>query len=266
MGEFMFGKIQRLCVLSGLYVAGTGFAGSAPLPDANGFIVLTNSLAPSSIVKSSHDPFDLALTVNGASAIGSIAFEPSPILKGNVSLDFPSMLTVQEQLQYFFRFDGPTETLSTIIHTRGEVPSPTSNIPANVVSLFFQDPSDTIMIASACQGKGANSAVNCATYTVQPSFSVDYSTVLQRNTEYNFSMNLFLGANTASFGGLDKSAYIDPWITIDPDVTNPDQYHFEFSRGVGNSPIPVPEIGTWLMMGLGFAGISVLVAQRRQSV
>jgi hypothetical protein len=51
------------------------------------------------------------------------------------------------------------------------------------------------------------------------------------------------------------SAYIDPYFSIDPSTVDAGAYSILVSPGIGNSPA-APEPSTWLMMLLGFAGVS----------
>jgi hypothetical protein len=78
----------------------------------------------------------------------------------------------------------------------------------------------------------------------QQSFSIATPRVLQSNTQYSLHLNLYIGLT--NFGnpppGTSASGYIDPIVTIDPTFALADQFHLEFSAGVGNSAgvVPIP--------------------------
>ena len=57
--------------------------------------------------------------------------------------------------------------------------------------------------------------------------------------------------------GGSSSAFIDPYFSIDPSVSDPQDYRIFLSAGVENigPTSAVPEMPTWAMMLVGFAGL-----------
>jgi hypothetical protein len=57
--------------------------------------------------------------------------------------------------------------------------------------------------------------------------------------------------------GGSSSAFIDPYFSIDPSVSDPQDYRIFLSAGIENigPTSAVPEMPTWAMMLVGFAGL-----------
>lgn len=51
------------------------------------------------------------------------------------------------------------------------------------------------------------------------------------------------------------TAYVDPFIQIDPDFADAADFQVLISAGIGNSPPTIPEPSTWVMMVVGLAGL-----------
>lgn len=72
-------------------------------------------------------------------------------------------------------------------------------------------------------------------------------------------LQIILGASPPSGG--TASAWIDPYIFIDPAFARAGDYRIAVSGGVGNAPPPsdaVPEPATWELMLAGFAGLGMV--------
>lgn len=69
--------------------------------------------------------------------------------------------------------------------------------------------------------------------------------------------NVVLTAQIHSTPGGSSSAFIDPYFSIDPSVSDPQDYRIFLSAGIENTgpTSAVPEMPTWTMLLLGFAGL-----------
>ncbi len=75
-------------------------------------------------------------------------------------------------------------------------------------------------------------------------------------TGQSYLLNLQVTANSQGQNGMSAmaAAFVDPTFSIASGVANPGQYSFQFSAGVGNSPLSqAPEPGTWATLGFSLA-------------
>jgi hypothetical protein len=84
---------------------------------------------------------------------------------------------------------------------------------------------------------------------------------LLTGTNYVISLRASAGApnfDAAPFSG-SGTALVDPYFSLDASVPDPGDYTLLFSPGIINSPdnVAVPELSTWAMMLLGFAGLGI---------
>jgi hypothetical protein len=80
-----------------------------------------------------------------------------------------------------------------------------------------------------------------------------------------YSIEIIATAN-ANFA-TTASAFIDPFIFIDPSTPNAGNFSIQTSPNIGNDPVtPVPEPSTWAMMIIGFLGLSFLAYRRKGSM
>ena len=82
-------------------------------------------------------------------------------------------------------------------------------------------------------------------------------------TGQSYLVNLQVTANSQGQNGMSASAaaFVDPTFLIASGVANANQYSFQFSPGVGNSPSSVPEPGTWAILA---SGLALIATMRRQ--
>jgi hypothetical protein len=77
---------------------------------------------------------------------------------------------------------------------------------------------------------------------------------------YSVEINATASADYISMG----SAYIDPFIFIDPSTPNSGLYSIQTSPDIGNGPVSaVPEPSTWAMMILGFLGVGFITYRNK---
>jgi hypothetical protein len=110
-----------------------------------------------------------------------------------------------------------------------------------------------ILDLADCAGEGCLS-------DQESSFSYAQKINLLTNTGYAVTLSASGGAfndGAAPFNG-SGSSLIDPYFALDSSVADPGDYTLVFSPGIINSPDNVastPELATWAMMLLGFAGL-----------
>ncbi len=92
---------------------------------------------------------------------------------------------------------------------------------------------------------------------------------LTPGVEYTVSMSASatatISANEDEDEGRDAAASIDPLFTVDPKFDLANDFQFNFSSGVGNSAMTVPEPATWAMMLVGFGGLGAAMRRRRRA-
>ena len=97
-------------------------------------------------------------------------------------------------------------------------------------------------------------------------FKLDGVYTISTETIYKVELNAIVwnGVSGNLGGGTGTlTAYVDPQITVVG--PNADLYSLYFSSGVGNTVGDVPELSTWAMMLLGFAGLGFTAYRRASS-
>jgi hypothetical protein len=99
------------------------------------------------------------------------------------------------------------------------------------------------------------SAINFSCATSAPpigSTTFDVTAGDQYTIDLTASITEFVGC--AGCGAVGH-AHIDPYLQIDPTFAQADEFNLVISEGVPNVPVAAPELSTWAMMLLGFAGL-----------
>ena len=101
-------------------------------------------------------------------------------------------------------------------------------------------------------------------------YSSTYNGTITQNVLVNTPLVVTLNAVATASGspGMTATAYVDPFIFIDPNFADASLFSVEvLTPGIGNAPVAgaVPEPSTWAMMILGFMGIGFLAYRRKQT-
>jgi hypothetical protein len=200
------------------------------------------------------------LSIDGVSAAATANIQPSPNQTVTASVDGLGQAIANTHLQYYFAITGPSGVeVPIIITASGEITPPTDGIATNSAQLYFigAGPIPDQYLSSACQAP-ASALGNCTPLDVQPSFSIATPMSLISNTVFGISMDLYVSVTILQLvdGVFSASGFIDPIITIDPAFALADQFTIEFSPGVGNSPLSVPEPASLAIILAGLAGLA----------
>jgi hypothetical protein len=159
---------------------------------------------------------------------------------------------------YYFAVVGPSGvSVPVTISANSSTSQPQLNRQNHFTSLFLGGPLSGQYLGYTCLNPGA--PVSCSSWGgEQQSFAITTPVVLESNTEYNLQLMLNMVFSSFVGNGPDTvaaSGFIDPIITIDPTFALRDQFHLEFSTGVGNSAVPLPAALPLFATGLGLLGL-----------
>jgi hypothetical protein len=115
----------------------------------------------------------------------------------------------------------------------------------------------------ACSGSNACGDTP-SSFSISGSFMAQACDLAVGNCGSSFGVTIGVTADTSGDDGA-FSASADPYIYIDPAflAANP-EYYVVVSAGIDNAPLPaVPEVSTWALMALGFAGLGLAGWRRR---
>jgi hypothetical protein len=167
----------------------------------------------------------------------------------------------QAELDYYFYVTGPDIRAHVEFSANGRLTDPAPLDASTGVVLSIDGASWLAQIQVADDGVFYNSepaspGFNASAFTLQGGI---FATVGQ---VYEVKMSAGISVEAAEQGPINASAYIDPYLFIDPATPNADEYSIVTSSGIGNAlPGAVPEASTWAMIlagfvGLGYAGFS----------
>ena len=213
---------------------------------------------------------------NSAGATATSGPLPSIAVTAHAAQD-GKIFYVDGRLEYSFLVSGPNTGINVPILVSGiyrmgnsaGVSSPYASQAAAQVNAAVYGPSLSYLYAfsKSCNSAASNAAdricgdgsfVGTMNFLSGNAGLIRLQTVASVSSAFSYS-NIVLNLNA------DASAYIDPYIEIDPTwaLANPG-YSISVSQGVGNTA-PVPEAETYAMMlaGLGLVG---LMARRRKQL
>ena len=128
-----------------------------------------------------------------------------------------------------------------------EITGPTPDVLVDVSGRTILSGGDASLRVA---GQGIIAAINGA------GSSFDITISLPTGSAIDVLLDAAAAAQLGGPGSGSASAYLDPYFSIDPSNPNADQYSILVSPGIGNSPASgVPELSTWAMLLLGFAGL-----------
>ena len=87
-----------------------------------------------------------------------------------------------------------------------------------------------------------------------PHHHFDLNLTLPTNTPIVVQLETSAEVTSQEAGFFSASAYLDPYVSIDPSDADASAYAILVSPGIGNTPA-TPEASTWAMMLLGLAGL-----------
>jgi hypothetical protein len=225
------GLIRALVVSTGL-AALLSQAHAIPLNEASSFASVTlNGSQQTAEFGTSFA--SVSPTLGNASGTLTANSQPAPNITANVSLNGPGQSIAQGFLVYWFAAVGPSNVSVPVTITASSWVSVPQFIDQHASSLYL---GGSQLLGHTCLSPAAPQ--NCLSQGgEQQSFSIDTPVVLQSNTQYSLQLNLYVGLT--NFGspppGTSASGYIDPILTIDPTFALADQFHLEFSAGVGTA-------------------------------
>jgi hypothetical protein len=227
-------KTKLVGLVTSLAFLGTAFQATAsPVNDALFYAYV--DVSGTTQTQSGATPVTSSLTNGGASATATTASQPSPNLTATASVSGNGAAIANASIQYFFDVSGPPNVQVPVpVYINGNGAVTASNM-TNTAALYFDLPSGTVILGSACisSGNGCSSAP-----TNSPSFSVAVPQTVTSNTQYEIQLNLFVYAYSA--GGVDfASGYVDPTITFQ-NPADAALFSIITSSGVGNAPATTP--------------------------
>lgn len=212
--------------------------------------------APASISASvgSIDPINHPGTATG---ILNLLAKPFPTISAFATASGGGGANVSGTMDYYFSIVGPAGTfIPTIVKFNGgaSVSQISSNIGASshfsIAGTNFADVYDVSVGAS-------NSSIHTTTGGIATPFvGSNYSDTGPYSIRANDFLHVRISVTAVVFGTGTASAFIDPYILIDPSFANSGLYSIVLSEGIGNDvsavPIPaaLPLFGTALL-GLG---------------
>jgi hypothetical protein len=184
-----------------------------------------------------------------------VSLAPFPSLSLTGSTSYGQSVGILE-LNYQFKIVGPGSAVSVFVNSSGSVGGSSTGGGS------YSSLQATMSVDG--QGIAIDESVPSGSILTAGLFDLNQSDVFQTNSLYGVTM-IAEGAAGVGFiaGTASFFAQVDPIFTIDPAVTNADQYSFVFSPGIGNSVGAVPEPSTWAMMILGFLGVGFMAYRNK---
>jgi hypothetical protein len=217
----------------------------------------------------------LSETLFGGAAQATVtgAATPGPALTVGVSDQLSSLdidyshAAANATLSYSFELVGPAglvpTDISAVVDTTSVAGGSTRAGAAAYLEISQSGGGSYVFYGFACTG---GLAEGCPSFNVS-SFTLNSVFPLVANHYYNVYMSI--GADTYSdqifpfaAGSGAASAFVDPYVRIDPTFANADQYSLWVTPGVGDAAA-VPEPATWAMLMLGLGAVGVALRQRK---
>jgi hypothetical protein len=221
---------------------------------------------PGQLIGSYVNPFigqDISVSGSGfSSASTRVVIDlnaPSLSVFGNVSspVGADALTDANAILRYDFEVFGPANGLvPVLINASGSISESITGYKANAGALtsYLAIDGDSPLLFEEIVGPSLLPADG----TFSDSFTVNQTYNLEANVVYTVTMQVEeysdVGSGVEYSGSGVLEATVDPTFTIAPSFAN--DYTLVFSPGVGNGLASgVPELSTWAMMLIGFAGL-----------
>jgi hypothetical protein len=233
-------------------------------PSLSGVILNINDLEIP-VLSTSADAGDEGL----ASSIGTYAAQaywPPPGISGNVTATgYGSILEFIQQLDVGAiiksnsnpfpagQANGNASLQIQFAIVYNYVNSPTYTYPVTIYLSGLYTPNYTTSTSSVVTSLSVTDPDNNVLYSLTTDASGIYRATLTATSNVIYTLNMSVEASSYDNVGLDVKGMIDPFFAIDPSQAN--DFHLIFSPGVGNGVSSVPELSTWAMLLLGFAGL-----------
>ncbi len=209
----------------------------------------------------------------GLAAQGSIGIQPWVLLSARADASqIPAAnrwaTSVTVDLQYDFTVTGGSlgDLVPVLVHTgmstqvSPSLDSNNANAAEAALRLYGLSPTGSIIssgpVAHACSMSPG--PADCPS-----SFDGDLNLTLPSGSSERVYLHLIVGAS--SNAAAVASAWIDPYIFVDPQFAHVGDYSIAVSSGVANA-LPVAEPSPWVLMLAGLGGIGQAVRRRARSV
>jgi hypothetical protein len=171
---------------------------------------------------------------------------------------------VQSQVSYHIVVDGPTGVfVPYYFETAGGIQSfagGAGQSGTGFAAVQLIGPGGTGFDAST--GLSSNGNVFCGAHGCVN--STQYFSLLT-GVQYTVNVSASAGGSLNNF--FNVTAWADPYIYIDPLFAGGNQFSLLISDGIGNTSVSsVPEVSTWAMMILGFAGVGFMSYRRKKKM
>lgn len=243
-----------------IYAYGDGFSSSQPGPvsiskTANSINPAIQPASATGVLNVSTSPFPSITVSSSASGSGTAA------ISGSLSYRF-----LIEDLSGVFDPASPI-FVPTIVTYKGSASASSSNPSNSGASSYFNIagtnfaesykvvtgayPSATHTLATCC-GAIADPTISGTSFDEQKTYSI------MANTYYHIDIS----ASASVYSDGTATAYIDPYIEIDPNFLDKDKYHIVLSPGIDNIVSTVPLPASLPMLGAGLLGL-IGIARRK---
>jgi hypothetical protein len=168
--------------------------------------------------------------------------------------------SASNNLDYFIRIVGPAATAVPLL-VNSHAAFTSSNLAFGSGSgLVLNVDYNTI----AYVGFGSSGlVVHEATGSINGSSNaLSITQTLTEKSNTDILVHMFVSTNIAGNSVESSGAFLDPIFSIDPSFVGANNYSIETSPGIGNVSA-VPELSTWVMMSLGFAGVGSMAYRRK---
>jgi hypothetical protein len=241
-------------------LAGYSFYGGAvvQIDDGSGILTTTNrSSFTGSAVATVAGP--------GGATTAQIQGTPAPIASisafvSNSVAGLTNYTSAVNNLDYYIRIDGPAATNVPLIVNSQAALSSTNLIYGSGSSFLISVDYQTIAYVGASYS-GLTVLGGSGSIT-GPAGDLSIAQTLLEQTNTDILVHMYVVADIQGNTVESTGAFLDPTFFVDPTFAQANEYSIETSVGIGNIS-PVPEVSTWAMMMLGFAGVGFMAYCRK---
>ena len=239
-----------------IYAYGDGFSSSQSGPvsiskTANSINPAIQPASATGALNVSTSPFPSITVSSSATGSGTAA------ISGSLSYQF-----LIEDLSGVFDPASPL-FVPTIVTYKGSASASSSNPGNSGASSYFNiagtNFAESYKVVTGASPSATHTLATCCGAITDPTFS---GTSFNEKKTYSVIANTFYHIDisataTDTFDGL-ATAYIDPFIQIDPNFADKDKYHIVLSPGIDNLVSTVPLPASLQMFGAGLLGLGLV--------